>query len=61
MNNDAALRVKMGAKKNTDNSLLPDEIADDHWAEINNYQYQLFLEDEDKKKNEKLKKRDMVR
>jgi len=62
LNNDAALRVKMGVQKNAlDNSLLPSEIAEDHWAEINNHQYQLFLEDEEKKKNEKIKKRDMVR
>ena len=49
------------SKKGGDTSLIPDELADDHWAEINNYQYQLFLEDEMKKKQEKLKKRDMVR
>ena len=65
LTNDAALRVKMGAKKNgtgtIENSLLPDEISEDHWGELNNHQYQLFLEDEENKKNEKLKKRDMVR
>lgn len=53
----------MGAQKKgaADNSLLPDEISDDHWGEINNHNYQLFMEDEEKKRNEKLKKRDLVR
>jgi len=41
--------------------LLPNEIAEDHWGEINNHQYQLFLEDEEKKKNDKLKRRDLIR
>ena len=62
LSNDAALRVKMGAqKKGPDDSLLPNEIAEDHWGEINNHQYQLFLEDEEKKKNDKLKRRDLIR
>jgi len=41
--------------------LLPNEISEDHWGEINNHQYQLYLEDEEKLKNEKLKKRNLVR
>jgi hypothetical protein len=41
--------------------LLPNEISNDHWGEINNHQYQLFLEDEERIKNEKLKKRNLVR
>lgn len=63
LNNDAALRVKMGAQKKggLDNSLLPNEISEDHWGEINNHQYQLYLEDEERLKNEKLKKRNLVR
>ena len=63
LNNDAALRVKMGAQKKggLDNSLLPNEISEDHWAEINNHQYQLYLEDEERLKNEKLKKRNLIR
>lgn len=51
----------MGKKKGLDETLLPDEIGEDHWAEINNHQYQLFLEDEEKQRNEKLKKRELVR
>ena len=41
LNNDAALRVKMKAQKKggLDTSLLPNEISEDHWAEINNHQY----------------------
>ena len=63
LNNDAAFRVKMGAQKKggLDNSLLPNEISEDHWGEINNHQYQLYLEDEERLKNEKLKKRNLVR
>jgi hypothetical protein len=41
--------------------LLPNEISEDHWGDINNHQYQLYLEDEEKLKNEKLKKRNLVR
>jgi len=41
--------------------LLPNEISEDHWGEINNHQYQLYLEDEERLKNEKLKKRNLVR
>lgn len=41
LTNDAALRVKMGAKKNgygtIENNLLPDEISEDHWGELNNH------------------------
>ena len=48
-------------KKGVADNLLPEELSDDHWGEINNHQYQLFLEDEEKKRNEKLKKRDLVR
>jgi Fe-S cluster biosynthesis and repair protein YggX len=40
---------------------LPNEISEDHWAEINNHQYQLYLEDEERLKNEKLKKRNLIR
>jgi Fe-S cluster biosynthesis and repair protein YggX len=53
----------MGAQKKggLDTSLLPNEISEDHWAEINNHQYQLYLEDEERLKNEKLKKRNLIR
>ena len=51
----------MGKKKGLDETLLPEEIGEDHWGEINNHQYQLFLEDEEKQRNEKLKKRELVR
>jgi len=27
----------MGKKKGLDETLLPDEIGEDHWAEINNH------------------------
>lgn len=40
---------------------MPDELSNDHWGEVNNHQYQLFLEDEERIKNEKLKKRNLVR
>jgi|TARA_B110000305_G_C19355720_1_gene596664 hypothetical protein len=40
---------------------VPDELSNDHWGEVNNHQYQLFLEDEERIKNEKLKKRNLVR
>jgi hypothetical protein len=40
---------------------VPNEISNDHWGEINNHQYQLYLEDEERLKNDKLKKRNLVR
>ena len=40
---------------------MPNEISNDHWGEINNHQYQLYLEDEERLKNDKLKKRNLVR
>ena len=37
---DPQLRVKMGAyKKGQDPALIPEDISEDHWGEINNYQY----------------------
>lgn len=59
-NGFADLRIKMGTKKPFD-SLLPDEISEDHWAELNNHAYRLHCEDQEKKKQEILNKRSLVR
>ena len=36
---DPTLRIKMGKgkQKGFDESLLPEELGDDHWGEINNF------------------------
>lgn len=36
---DPALRLKLGNKKGLDDTLLPSELGEDHWAEINRHQY----------------------
>lgn len=44
-NGFADLRIKMGTKKSPFDNLLPDEISEDHWAELNNHAYRLHCED----------------
>ena len=45
-NGFADLRIKMGTKKGDQyDNLLPDELSEDHWAELNNHAYRLHCEE----------------
>lgn len=62
--NYADIRLKLGQKKipdkysksinpmkaNDDAESIPSDIEDDQWAEINKYDYELFLEQQRQKK-----------
>lgn len=40
---------------------VPSEVGDDQWAEINNYDYQLYQQQKQKEKDDDKKKRNLVR
>ena len=50
-NNFADLRIKMGTKKEDPyDKLIPDELSEDHWAELNNHAYRLYCEEQERKR-----------
>jgi hypothetical protein len=62
------LRIKIGQQKPRDSNTIENEVSevisdldDDQWGEIHNHDYQLWVEQEAKKKRDHQLKRDKVR
>lgn len=67
----ADLRIKMGAKRSQNGSLknsamgdyeqAPTDLDDNHWAEINKYNYHLWVQDNERRKQDIKSKKELVK